>query len=211
MKKSLCLTITVLLSLGIGVSAEAKSRSSAKTEMFDANGKSLGKIQFTKNKDGVLVKADLKADSGVLTTGFHGFHIHAVGDCTYTTTTSTTPFGSASGHFEKAGTDTDHKDHNGDMPVLLVNPITEKDQAKGRAFTTFVTNRFTIDDLFDDSGKGRAVIIHAAADNFANIPTRYAITSTSAEGVVSILSTGPDSGTKGAGDAGTRIACGIIK
>ena len=204
MKKSLCLTIAALLSLGIASSAEAKSRSSAKTEMFDANGKSLGKIQFTKNKDGVLVKADLKADSGVLATGFHGFHIHAGTECV-------APFTTALSHFEK-GTDTDHKDHNGDMPVLLVNPVTEKNQAnKGRAFTTFVTNRFTIDDLFDDSGKGRAVIIHAAADNFANIPTRYAITSTSAEGAVSIVSTGPDSSSKGAGDAGTRIACGIIK
>lgn len=60
MNKILCLAIAGLLC--VTTSAQAKSRSSAKTEMFDANGKSLGKIQFTKNKDGVLVKADLKAD-----------------------------------------------------------------------------------------------------------------------------------------------------
>jgi hypothetical protein len=40
------------------------------------------------------------------------------------------------------------------------------------------------------------------ADNFANIPTRYQSTT---EGVF-----GPDSATLATGDAGARVACGVV-
>jgi Cu-Zn family superoxide dismutase len=44
--------------------------------------------------------------------------------------------------------------------------------------------------------------VHAGADNFANIPTRYQSTT---EGVL-----GPDSATLATGDAGARVACGVV-
>lgn len=40
------------------------------------------------------------------------------------------------------------------------------------------------------------MIIHADPDNYANVPTRYAAQ--------------PDAATFGTGDAGGRIACGVI-
>ena len=77
------------------------------------------------------------------------------------------------------------------MPSLLVT-------ASGRAFSSFVTDRFVLADLRDTDGS--AVMVHAGRDNFANIPERY-----SAAGVA-----GPDAATLMTGDAGARAACGVI-
>jgi Cu-Zn family superoxide dismutase len=62
----------------------------------------------------------------------------------------------------------------------------------------FETDRYTVDQLFDADGS--AFIVHAAADNYANIPTQY-----SAVGVL-----GPDAATLATGDAGGGTACGVI-
>ena len=52
-----------------------------------------------------------------------------------------------------------------------------------------------MNDLFDADGS--AVIVHAGPDNYANIPTRYT-------GPV------PDATTLATGDAGGRVACGVV-
>ena len=52
------------------------------------------------------------------------------------------------------------------------------------------------------AGEGTAIVIHAGADNFGNIPPdRY----TQVNG-----SPGPDEMTMCTGDAGKRVACGVI-
>jgi len=51
------------------------------------------------------------------------------------------------------------------------------------------------------AGAGTALMIHANSDNFANIPSRYA----QSDGT-----TGPDADTMATGDAGKRVACGVI-
>ncbi|CKM56557.1 superoxide dismutase [Mycobacterium tuberculosis] len=62
------------------------------------------------------------------------------------------------------------------------------------------TDAFTMDDLL--SGAKTAIIIHAGADNFANIPPeRY---------VQGNGTPGPDETTLTTGDAGKRVACGVI-
>lgn len=118
-----------------------------------------------------------------LTAGFHGFHIHENGECIGS---STPPFASAGGHLSTAGDN--HPEHAGDMPVLLVNE-------DGTAEASFMTDRVTLADLFDSNGS--AIIIHAGPDNYANIPTRYA-------------PAGPDADTVATGDAGERVACGVV-
>ena len=112
--------------------------------------------------------------------GFHGFHVHTVGKC------EAPGFTSAGGHFNPLGRS--HPGHAGDMPVLLVN-----DDGTGEA--RFKTDRLTIDKLLDADGS--AIIVHLNPDNYANIPDRYA-------------PTGPDAATLNTGDAGGRIACGVI-
>lgn len=112
--------------------------------------------------------------------GFHGFHVHTVGKC------DPPDFTSAAGHFNPAGLS--HPGHAGDLPNLLV-------QADGSASMILRTDRFKMSDLFDADGS--AFIIHAKPDNHAHIPTdRY--------------QPAPDAATLATGDAGGRIACGII-
>jgi superoxide dismutase, Cu-Zn family len=52
-----------------------------------------------------------------------------------------------------------------------------------------------------------AVIVHAAPDNFANIPDRYV---SSGDDLPDGYGSGPDNPTLATGDAGARIACGVI-
>ena len=114
--------------------------------------------------------------------GYHAFHIHSVGNCEHD---GDSPFSSAAGHFNPDGTT--HGAHAGDLPSLYA-------MDNGGAGLIFITNAFTVEDLLDDDGS--AFVIHAGRDNFANIPDRYGT---------------PDDATLGAGDAGSRVACGVIE
>jgi Cu-Zn family superoxide dismutase len=53
----------------------------------------------------------VRGEAEGLTPGFHGFHVHAVGQCV-------APFASAGGHYNPDGVG--HGSHAGDMPSLLV-------------------------------------------------------------------------------------------
>jgi len=156
--------------------------------LTDADGAEVGTAVLRKDGDAVAIDVDV-AD---LEPGFHGFHLHAVGLCEPASPDPSDPakvgdFLSAGGHL---GADaSDHGAHAGDLPALLV----EQD---GTATLTVRTDAVTMDDLLDDDGS--AVMIHADADNFAHIPERYA-------------PAGPDEQTLRTGDAGDRIACGVLE
>ena len=133
------------------------------------------------------------AGPGKLTPGFHGMHIHSVGKCEANSkapdgTGEPGAFLSAGGHFQAPGHTGSHS--SGDLTSLNV-------RADGSALLVTTTDAVTQDEI---SGGKTALIIHEGADNFANIPTRY-----QAEGVP-----GPDAKTKATGDAGNRVACGVI-
>jgi Cu-Zn family superoxide dismutase len=155
-----------------------------KVTLRDADGGRVGWVSLRQHGDHVVVRGFAHG----LTPGFHGFHIHAIGLCEGDAPDG--PFTTAGTHF--TGGLPAHGDHAGDMPSLLVT-------STGRAFSSFITDRFHLADLRDVDGS--AVIVHAGRDNFANIPTRY----TSA-GVP-----GPDATTLATGDAGLRTACGVIR
>jgi Cu-Zn family superoxide dismutase len=96
----------------------------------------------------------------------------------------TPPFTTAGGHWNPAGQT--HPSHAGDQPVLMIN-------ADGTGSLSFVSDRYRIADLFD--ADGNALIVHADPDNYANV-YRYGT---------------PDATTLATGDAGARIACGVIQ
>jgi superoxide dismutase, Cu-Zn family len=132
---------------------------------------------------------------GYLTPGFHGLHIHSVGKCEANSVAPTGgppgDFLSAGGHYQAPGHTGDPE--SGDLTSLQVR----KD---GAALLVTTTDAFTKDDLV--SGNKTAIIIHAGSDNFSNIPKeRY----TQANGAP-----GPDQITMSTGDAGKRVACGVI-
>ncbi len=147
----------------------------ARADVVNAQGQAVGQVTFSERDGRVVVDGTLRS----LPPGFHGFHIHAVGRCE-------PPFTTAGGHL--AVGDQGHPSHAGDQPALLV-------LGDGTAELRFTTDRFKIADLL--AAEGRAVIVHAAADNYANIPTRYAPS--------------VDDNTMRTGDAGDRLACGQVK
>jgi superoxide dismutase, Cu-Zn family len=133
-------------------------------------------------------------ESGILSPGFHGLHIHSVGKCEANSVAPTGgepgDFNSAGGHFQVPG----HTGHpaSGDLTSLQV-------RSDGSATLVTASDAFTAQDLL--AGEKTALMIHQDADNFANIPERY----TRADGTP-----GPDQETLATGDAGARVACGVI-
>lgn len=176
---------SVALATGIGVALatgdDDRSGRRAVATLNDVNGQKVGVVVF-KERHG---KVDVSAEVWGVAPEFHGFHVHAVGQCV-------PPFTSAGGHFNPVGAT--HGDHAGDMPSLLVND-------DGTGELEFETDRFSVGDLFDADGS--AVIVHAGRDNFANIPTRY---HSHTYGTF-----GPDTDTLATGDAGARSACGVVE
>jgi Cu-Zn family superoxide dismutase len=115
-----------------------------------------GTVTFTERAGGILVEADIRG----LTPGLHGFHIHEFGDV------SGLDGKSAGGHFnpddEKHGGPEDRSRHIGDLGNLEAD-------STGRA----TYSRF--DDEVRLRGRrsviGRAIVIHADADDFTTQPT----------------------------------------
>ena len=185
--------------VGVDGAAEAGgSGADAIARLKDVDGNRVGVVRFVREEGQVEVKARV---SNVQPAGeFHGFHVHATGECDPNAvdpaTGAVVPFFSAGGHLDLNPDEDDpgHGQHAGDFPVLLV-------QSDGRAEAKFDTDRFRFRHLFDENGS--AVIVHAGRDNYVNIPDRY---HSHPEDVF-----GPDEVTKVTGDAGARFACGVVE
>ena len=155
--------------------------------LFDAENGQVGTAWVRQDPAGVEIEI---AASG-LEPGFHGLHLHTVGECEVDSPDPNDPaktgdFLSAGGHL--GADESDHGEHAGDLPSLLVD-------STGAARLTVRTDAVTMADLQDEDGT--AVMIHSGRDNVAHVPERYA-------------PDGPDEDTLKTGDAGDRIACGVI-
>ena len=193
-----------LLSVAVGavligglVSAASASASakSAKATLATADLTKIGSVVFKTERGHTEVRVRLTGAPGV--DAFHGFHIHANdvvangdGCIADPAAAPSTWFVSADGHFNPTGQS--HSHHVGDMPVVYVN-------ADGS-----VETRFRIDKIDPAELAGKVVILHAGADNLGNIPlgtgaTQY--TANSADATAATAKTG---------NAGDRVACGVI-
>ncbi|OBI12911.1 superoxide dismutase [Mycobacterium sp. E2327] len=133
--------------------------------------------------------------AGHLAPGFHGVHIHKVGKCE---ANSTAPTGGAPGDFLSAGGHFQAPGHSGTPESGDLTSLQVRKDGVGMLVTT--TDAFAMEDLL--TGEKTAIVIHAGADNFANIPSdRYNQTNGTP---------GPDQMTMTTGDAGKRVACGVI-
>jgi Cu-Zn family superoxide dismutase len=130
----------------------ARADEEAHAQLQDGEANPVGEVRLSQHGED---QVDVRAEVHDLPPGFHGFHVHEVGQCE-------PPFTSAGGHLNLE--DAFHPDHSGDMPVLLVN-------SDGTGKVSFETDRFALKDLFDEDGS--AIIVHALPDNYANIPERY--------------------------------------
>lgn len=130
-----------------------------------------GTVTFTQVGDLVRVSGTVTGHSK----GPKGFHIHDKGDCSAPDATS------AGGHFNPAkskhgGPYSDVK-HGGDLGNLNFG-------ADGAAKFSFVVGDISVSGSKPDGIIGRAVVVHAAADDLKTDPT---------------------------GNSGGRVACGVIK
>jgi superoxide dismutase, Cu-Zn family len=131
-----------------------------------------------------------ETEGGVLVTlnlyklppGEHAFHIHEKGDCS-----PPGSFTNAGAHLNPGshphGFMSDHGPHDGDMPNIFVD-------ANGSVMAHVINTRIKLDEedasnraLLNDKD-GASIVIHAGPDDYATQP---------------------------AGNAGDRIACGVIK
>jgi superoxide dismutase, Cu-Zn family len=180
------------LALGAAAAAQAMlggPASSAGAVIKEVNGRTVGSLRVADEGNG---RATVTVAVNGLPAGYHGFHIHTKGVCDPKSTDPATgsPFFSAGPHFDLTGSA--HPAHSGDLPDLLVI-------ADGSGKASFATDRFRVRQLLDRDGS--SVVVHALADNQANIPARYR----QAGGTP-----GPDAETRKAGDTGRRVACGVI-
>ena len=188
--------IVIVGVLTVGGAAGSGSKK-ASAVMLGADGLEVGKVRFEATKGKTRVQVDLRAmPKDAALEAFHGFHIHANSDpangsdCVADSTKpANTWFVSADGHLDT--TSKTHGGHTGDMPSVFVNN------------DATVSMRFEIDRIPLSDLANRVVILHANPDNFGNVPVGTADDQYTAAKDASAK-------TQGTGNAGDRIACGVI-
>lgn len=157
----LVLAVLASLPLATGFVAGAAAQETAQAEMVDNKGASIGAIQLRGSAAGVVIRVVLKA--GALSPGWHGSHLHAVGDCS-----DTEKFMNSKAHVNH-----DNKKHgllnaegpdNGDAPNLFA---AADGSVNAEFFTPFV--KLTGANGLKDAD-GSAFVIHASEDDHASQP-----------------------------------------
>ena len=190
--------IAVVGAVAIRGAAADGGRGTSRAVLRDATGVDRGSVTFIAKGGETEVRVQLVGlPEAVARDAFHGFHLHANGDpangegCVADPTQpSSTWFTAADGHW-KADPQV-HSSHVGDLPSVLVLP-------DGRAEMRFVTGRLDPAQL-----RGRAVILHAGADNFGNVPVGTGANQYSAN------TPGAITATQNTGNAGDRLLCGVV-
>lgn len=166
------------------------------TDLRNAAGETVGRATFVSKNDATYVTITAQLPEEL--SGIHGMHVHAndvadngEGCIADPNADPSTHFVSVDGHYNPHGVG--HGDHQGDLPALFVSDA-------GEAYLQFLTDRFAPDEL-----RGRALIVHAKSDNYGNIPLgdaddQYTANSDAATDL-----------TKKTGNAGARLACGVIE
>lgn len=130
-----------------------------------------GSVSFTPMRDGLHLTGQVR---GLAPNSSHAIHLHETGDC------SAADGSSAGGHFNPSGAphgrmgSSSH--HVGDMDNIVAN-------GEGVATVNMHLSAMSLGTGAANDILGKAVIVHAAADDYATQPT---------------------------GNAGGRIACGVI-
>lgn len=115
-----------------------------------------GTVRFYQTTYGTVVAAEVKAlpnPKGMCQSPIFAFHIHGGSSCTGNRDDA---FANAGMHYNPDNCP--HPYHAGDLPPLF--------GAGGYAFSAFLTDRFTVDEII-----GKTVIIHASPDDFTTQPS----------------------------------------
>ena len=178
---------------GSGASEEGSGEKfTADLKLPDGTTVATADIEFTGGYATVTVRTTA---AGELAPGFHGLHIHSVGKCE---ANSVAPTGGAPGNFNSAGGHLQVPGHSGHPASGDLSSLQVREDGSAMLVTT--TDAFTSEELLGEAGT--AIIVHEKSDNFANIPPeRYQQVNGDPP---------PDQTTLATGDAGARVACGVI-
>jgi len=169
-----------LLALAASAGVALAQGAPATTPLKSADGKTVGEAAFRAANGGVMI--DVKVSG--LKPGWHGMHLHAVGDC------SDAKFEKAGGHINHTGgAKMEHGLLNpkgpdfGDLPNLYVGA---DGSGQAQAFTALVAWDAAVQGghMSLKDADGSALVIHANAD---------------------------DQVTQPIGGAGDRVACAVIR
>lgn len=169
----------LFLALVLGITAQAALAEEITVTInlatASGEGKSIGTIKVQDTPHGALFTPSLSE----LPPGLHGFHVHEHALCGAAEKDGTMTAAHAAGSHYDPSKSGKHlgpyaEGHLGDLPPLYVD-------ADGRATMPVLAPRLKVADL-----KGRALMIHAAGDNYSDAP-------------------------KPLGGGGDRIACGAVK
>lgn len=172
MNKILVLGAAAALSLAACATTGNDSKSGMVTLQAKSNSQVSGTLAFMPMGDGLHITGEV---TGLPANGSHAIHVHETGDC------SAADASSAGGHFNPMGAAHGRMNsgnhHVGDMDNLSAN-------AEGVATVNMQLSAMSLGTGAANDIVGKAVIVHAAADDYTTQPT---------------------------GNAGGRIACGIIE
>lgn len=170
-RTGIAIATATVLALTAG-SAFAQGTPDARAAFVDAGGEPNGMAELTRTAHGVLINLEV---TGLPAGQWVAFHIHETGSCDHTTGHE-----SAGGHFNPADVEhgflTGTGPHAGDMPNQWVG---DDGVLRAQVLNTFVQLGEGDADI-----AGRALMVHAGADDYESQPT---------------------------GDAGDRLACGVIE
>jgi superoxide dismutase, Cu-Zn family len=189
---------SIIAAVAFGATRASADTPFAHAILRDVKGQPVGRVQFYAGGHHTVVQVRLTSNANVTPEQFHGFHIHTGSDTVTNTSgcqveAGKPAFASAGGHLKVDGQV--HSQHKGDLQSLLVN-------ADGSARSSFTTDRFVPSEL-----EGRAIILHANADNFGNVPLGTAPDQYSDNDPVNHAA---QTKTQNTGNAGDRVACGVI-
>jgi Cu-Zn family superoxide dismutase len=126
--------------------------------IINNSGAEIGKAQFMPGPSGVLIRIIVGA--GALSPGWHGTHLHAVGDCL-----DTAKFEHAGSHIKTTNTNHGllypHGPENGDLPNISA-------AGDGSASAEMYTDLVTLSEMQDADGS--ALVIHANPDDHTSQP-----------------------------------------
>jgi len=127
--------------------------------LVNNSGTEIGQVRFTPAPTGVLIR--LTVNAGGLSPGWHGTHLHAVGDCS-----DPAKFEHAGSHIKANGTNHGllyaSGPENGDLPNLWA-------ASDGSASAEMFTNLTSLREMQDADGSG--FVIHAGPDDHMTQPT----------------------------------------
>lgn len=171
-------TITAVLALAAPAALAAEKTITINAISASGVGQQIGTITAKDTPQGLMLTPQL---ANLSPPGPHGFHVHEKPDCGPGPGANNQPAAgmAAGGHYDPKKTGKHHGPHDkeghlGDLPPLVVDD-------GGKAALPVIAPRLKVKDL-----AGRALMIHAGGDNYADQPAAL-------------------------GGGGARIACGVIK